>query len=79
MGLSVVGAGFGRTGTASIKKALEILGLGPCHHMKELTTPEQNSYWMAAAEDQTVAWDKVFQGYGSCVDWPAAFFLARTK
>lgn len=74
MGLSVIGAGFGRTGTASMKAALELLGLGPCHHMKELTTLEQNNYWMAAAEGQTMAWDKVFEGYGSSVDWPAAFF-----
>ena len=37
MALSVIGAGFGRTGTESMKMALEILGLGPCHHMKELT------------------------------------------
>ncbi len=36
MALSVIGAGFGRTGTESMKTALEILGLGPCHHMKEL-------------------------------------------
>ncbi len=36
MSLSVIGAGFGRTGTESMKTALEILGLGPCHHMKEL-------------------------------------------
>ena len=74
MSLSVIGAGFGRTGTASMKLALEQLGIGPCHHMKEVTTPEQNSYWMAAAEGQQMQWDEVFEGFGSCVDWPAAFF-----
>lgn len=36
MALSVIGAGFGRTGTMSIKMALEQLGLGPCHHMEEV-------------------------------------------
>ena len=41
MSLSVIGSGFGRTGTASMKLALEQLALGPCHHMKEITTPEQ--------------------------------------
>ena len=34
MTLKVIGAGFGRTGTLSIKMALETLGLGPCHHME---------------------------------------------
>ena len=74
MSLSVIGAGFGRTGTASMKLALEQLGFGPCHHMKEVTTPEQKSYWLAAAEGQEMEWDQVFEGYGSCLDWPAAFF-----
>jgi hypothetical protein len=36
MALSVVGAGYGRTGTASLKLALEQLGFGPCHHMSEV-------------------------------------------
>lgn len=74
MGLSVIGAGFGRTGTASMKTALELLGLGPCHHMKEVTNPEQTNYWLAAAEGQGPEWNRVFEGYSSCVDWPAAFF-----
>jgi len=43
MSLSVIGAGYGRTGTASMKLALEQLGLGPCHHMKEVTTQLKGS------------------------------------
>ena len=74
MSLSVIGAGFGRTGTASMKLALEQLGLGPCHHMKEVTTPEQTNYWLAAADGQRPDWNQVFEGFGSCVDWPAAHF-----
>lgn len=74
MSISVIGAGYGRTGTASMKTALEQLGLGPCHHMKEVSTPEQDSYWMMAAEGQEMDWGQVFEGFGSCVDWPAAFF-----
>jgi len=50
MGLSVIGAGFGRTGTESLKKALEIIGLGPCYHMFEvLPDPERVAIWRAAA------------------------------
>ena len=33
MALKVVGAGFGRTGTLSLKTALERIGFGPCYHM----------------------------------------------
>jgi hypothetical protein len=36
MSLEVIGAGFGRTGTMSIKVALEQHGYGPCYHMIEL-------------------------------------------
>ena len=35
--LIVFGAGFGRTGTMSLKVALDTLGVGPCHHMAEGT------------------------------------------
>jgi hypothetical protein len=31
--MDVIGVGFGRTGTLSLKVALEQLGLGPCQHM----------------------------------------------
>lgn len=34
--LKVIGAGFGRTGTLSLKVALDELSLGPCHHMTEV-------------------------------------------
>lgn len=75
MALSVIGAGFGRTGTASMKLALEALGLGPCHHMKEvLASPGQIALWRAAARGRTPDWDAAFAGYSSAVDWPAAFF-----
>ena len=38
-GVQVIGAGFGRTGTMSLKFALEKLGFGPCYHMREILTP----------------------------------------
>lgn len=75
MGLSVIGAGFGRTGTMSLKLALERLGFGPCHHMVEVIDhPEQAPLWRAAAEGKPVDWDRVFAGYGSAVDWPVCHF-----
>ena len=36
MPVDVIGAGFGRTGTLSLKVALEELGFGPCYHMTEV-------------------------------------------
>lgn len=36
MAYQIIGAGFGRTGTASLKLALEQLGFGPCYHMTEV-------------------------------------------
>lgn len=32
--MQIVGAGVGRTGTFSLKLAINRLGLGPCHHME---------------------------------------------
>lgn len=55
MSLKVIGAGFGRTGTLSLKMAQEELGLGPGHHMSEVfNNPWQIPYWNAALEEQPV-------------------------
>lgn len=71
MALKVIGAGFGRTGTLSLKLALEQLGFGPCHHMEEvLQNPAQLPFWQDAAAGRPVDWEKVFAGYGAMVDWP---------
>jgi hypothetical protein len=75
MTLKVIGAGFGRTGTMSMKQALERLGFGPCHHMEEVfANPDQVSYWEAAARGESVDWNEVFRNYNSAVDWPSAHF-----
>ncbi len=75
MALKLVGTGFGRTGTNSLKLALEILGLGPCHHMFEVRdNPDQLPFWQAAARGEIPDWDEVFADYAACVDWPAARF-----
>ena len=73
MTLEVIGPGFGRTGTLSLKTALEILGLGPCHHMEEVfKNPGQVAHWQAIAAGKPVVWDDVFSGYRAQVDWPGA-------
>ncbi len=73
MPLEIIGAGFGRTGTNSLKLALEHLGFGPCHHMFEVRdNPELLPDWEAAARGEAVDWDHVFRGYRSQVDFPGA-------
>lgn len=75
--MKVIGAGFGRTGTLSLKAALETLGLGPCYHMVEVFEhPEHTAVWQAAGEGQPVDWKSLFSGYQSAVDWPACAFYA---
>ena len=75
MTLKVVGAGIGRTGTFSLKHALERLGFGPCHHMIEVlgNMAEQLPLWQSAVAGQP-DWDRIYRGYHSAVDWPTARF-----
>ncbi|MFW6723639.1 sulfotransferase family protein [Streptomyces sp. MAR4 CNY-716] len=73
--LEVIGAGVGRTGTLSLKTALERLGFGPCHHMLGLfEDPGQIPMWQAASRGEAVDWRQVYAEYRSTVDWPGARF-----
>lgn len=75
MTLQVIGAGFGRTGTMSLKVALEQLGFAPCHHMSEVFQhPEEVPIWDRAALGQPVEWDEIFSRYKSSCDWPSCSF-----
>jgi len=72
MALKVVGAGFGRTGTLSLKSALEQIGYGPCYHMMEVfPRPDHVQMWHDAAFGKPVDWDLLFRGFVSTVDWPS--------
>jgi hypothetical protein len=75
MTLNVVGAGVGRTGTYSLKMALDRLGLGPTHHMEEVIKEPQRQVplWAAAAQGNP-DWPSLFEGYKSAVDFPVASF-----
>lgn len=75
MGLKVVGAGLGRTGTNSLKLALEQLLGEPCYHMIEVFGhPDHVPQWHQAALGNMPDWNELFTGYGAAVDWPAAAF-----
>ena len=57
MTLKVIGAGFGRNGTLSLKSALDELGLGPCYHMVETHAhPEHDAMWLALAKGEAADW-----------------------
>lgn len=74
-GLKIIGAGFGRTGTASMKAALDTLGFGPCYHMREVIGhPDRVALWSRIIGGEPADWPAVFAGYRSCVDWPACSF-----
>ena len=75
MGLRVVGAGVGRTGTTSLKAALEQLLGGRCHHMLEMFgNDELIAGWTAAIEGRPVGWDALMADFVAQVDWPGASF-----
>ena len=73
--MKVIGAGFGRTGTMSLKVALETLGFDPCYHMTEVFAhPEHTGFWISAWRGEPADWDGVLGGYEAAVDWPACSF-----
>ena len=76
MAIQVFGAGLGRTGTYSLKLALNQLGLGPSHHMEEVIHHMlvQVPLWSAALSGRP-DWETIYGGYQSAVDWPTAGFI----
>ena len=74
MTLEIIGAGFGRTGTYSLKAALERLGFGPCHHMSEvINNPDQVRLWTEVAGGRP-DFNRIFAGFGSAVDFPVSAY-----
>ncbi len=69
--MQVIGAGFGRTGTLSLKRALEDLGFGPAYHMQEaMRRPAHVRAWLDYADTGEADWDGLFAEFGSGVDYP---------
>ena len=75
MALKVIGAGLGRTGTMSLKFALEHIGFGPCYHMIEFMAhvPEHLPKWLQVIDGKP-DWDDLFNGYVSTVDYPGCTY-----
>jgi hypothetical protein len=73
--MQIIGAGFGRTGTLSLKTALEQLGFDPCAHMTSMMEdPERATLFTLAAAGDSAALDKAMDGCRATVDWPGTFF-----
>jgi hypothetical protein len=75
MALQVIGAGWSRTGTFSLRLALQQLGLGPCYHMHDVFEhPEHVALWRQAAAGQLADWAALLAGYVSVADSPPCLF-----
>ncbi|KAG1148021.1 hypothetical protein G6F37_003276 [Rhizopus arrhizus] len=74
--LQIIGAGFGRTGTDSLREALNILGYNT-HHMSSFFKDENldcKPFKEAHRNPEAVDWDKVYDGFDAAVDWPTCTF-----
>ncbi|KAK4468563.1 hypothetical protein MN116_007758 [Schistosoma mekongi] len=85
LGLVVIGAGLGRTGTNSLKIALELLYKKPCYHLKEIYLHQHShiAKWMELDKKLTESPDKkidkalchkIFKGYIAAIDHPACAY-----
>ena len=78
MSLAVMGPGFARTGTMSLKLALETLGFGPCHHFAEVVAhPEQVPHWLRVAAGKSVFRTKYSRAIARRWTGPARMFGAN--
>lgn len=79
-GLSVLGVGFGRTGTYTLKLALEQLGYGPCYHMaEEMAQPTHDALWAAALDGEVEPALDLLAAYPAAVDWPALYLWRAAR
>lgn len=74
MALQIIGAGWGRTGTASMRAALEALGY-TCHDMRDvIERPGQAELFSQAAADPRFDWEQIYGDYTATIDWPGSAF-----
>ncbi len=75
MRMKVIGAGLSRTGTMSMRAALERLLGGRCHHMEEVAkAPGQLDHWHGwAVEGRPLDLAAMYADYVACVDAPSCF------
>ncbi len=74
--MEVIGAGNGRTGTKTLKTALEILGYDPCYHMVEVMQNNHAKFWIKVADGEEYSFEEVFgpKKYKASCDFPSAIY-----
>jgi hypothetical protein len=69
--MRLIGAGLPRTGTSSLRDALQHLLRAPVYHMSEaFARPEHAPTWVAAIEGNPPVWDDFLAPYAAGVDVP---------
>ena len=75
MALEIIGAGLSRTGTFSLKLALEKLGIGKCYHMHDVFMNDNHvKQWQSILESKPPKWEQLFAGYSAAVDAPSWYY-----
>ena len=75
MSLRIIGAGWGRTGTQSLKYALEYLNIGKCYHMFDLIKDGSKvGHWEKLTRNEKPDYHDLFNGYQSAVSSLSACF-----
>ena len=71
MSIQIIGAGFPRTGTTTLKSALQTLGFNDTYHFKDLiANSDKLKYWQELENNGTTDFDALFEGYKATVDFP---------
>ena len=74
--MKVICAGWGRTGTRSLKYALEYLTTKPSYHMQNILLNKNDAtLWHDLIfnndNNNGFNWATIFKGYGACLDFPS--------
>ena len=72
--MKVICAGWGRTGTRSLKYALEYLNGQPSYHMQNILLSKSDAKkWHESIfiNNHKFNWEEIFNGYGACLDFPS--------
>lgn len=78
LNIQIIGASLGRTGTLSLKLALEQLGYGPCLHMCSFVADSRLcGIWLEELARVSPDWQRLAGNYTSLVDWPACLFVEQ--
>ena len=72
--MKVICAGWGRTGTRSLKYALEHLTGKPSYHMQNILLNKKDAKkWHNSIfrHNEKFDWEDIYKGYGACLDFPS--------